>query len=101
MRWFDPSIDEAIIANFELSVHKLCGIGGANQKFKAIPDIGVTQRRAYIFIEPSHRYVGVFDPKLLDTKGNWVANALLIEPSELSIYVLENANVVDFYTVAV
>lgn len=104
MRWFDCSMDEAIIANcmaeevwHELTPAQRESVAKASA-LVVIPDEKI-QRRAYVFIEPSHRYVGVFDPDVMDVTV--LADGMLTEAEQLSVYVLENTSVVESYRVNV
>lgn len=104
MRWFDLSLDETIIDNHmldevwrDLTPYQRAKAAKASAMLE-IPDAKI-QRRAYVFIEPEHRYVGVFDPNVMDVVA--VATGLLTEAVQLSVYVLENTSVVDFYRVKV
>lgn len=102
MRWFDLSIDEAIIDNHmleevwrDLTPQQRASAAKASAGVD-IPDMQC-QRRAYVFIEPAHRFVGVFDPATVDILT--LLNCALLNADHISIYVLENAKVMDFYGV--
>lgn len=104
MRWFDCTLDETIIDNYmlnqmwlELTLDQRIAVAKASAML-VIPDAKI-QRRAYVFTEPEHRYVGVFDPETMDVAV--IGMGLLTEALQLSVYVLENTSVVDFYRVNV
>lgn len=104
MRWFDCTLDETIIDNYivnqmwlELTLDQRIAVAKASAML-VIPDAKI-QRRAYVFTEPEHRFVAVLDPEVVDAAV--IGMGLLTEALQLSVYVLENTSVVDFYRVNV
>lgn len=102
IRYWDMNIDESIIDNHmldevwrELTAEQKSRAAKASAQVE-IPE-HVCQRRAYLFYEPSHELIGVFNPNLLD--ASLALNALIAKRDSpwISIYTLENSKVIDFY----